>query len=655
MLQDIFKSILVTSFIGILFVIVLTLLKPITKKWFTSSWHYYMWLVVLIVMIFPVRISFPEALNTTSTMAINSQSADERELKEINNPTEAYESEERQSDSENSNSLMGIPEYLKILVQDKLNVISLIWFAIMTALLLYKITGYMFFLSELQKKSDITDCPELIQYTNKKIIVRKSSKISSPLMIGIFKPTLLLPETAITPEQLKNILSHEMTHFKRKDILYKWFISTVKCIHWFNPVIYFVNKQVERECEISCDLSVVKDMSDEEKSNYINTIINLIVAGNLKASALTTKMTGDKETLKMRFNMIKKLKKIKKSTRIFSVVLAITLLLTAFFASGVLATKVLEEDSDILFIVNGKTIEFDNKPFYENDTVYLPLREVLHKVGIMNHKNSGLEWNNGRIIIRLAYDDTPDSYDKAVAERKIARYGSEIKTLNYCYAIEIGKAEYILNPEDALPFKSELFAKHFNSKNKMVNAPVLKGNITFVPYEYIDRFLEHNMSGVGPFGVDGPYDITCIVNSEKPIAYVSPCFFWPAQNDIDNSVSKDFGVRVNPATGEESFHNGVDTVAEENSLVCSAIRGKVTEVGFNSELGNYVIVENDCRVSTLYAHLSTVDVKEGDYLYKRANIGTVGKTGNATGAFLHFEIKIDGIYHDPMKFWNENP
>ena len=172
---------------------------------------------------------------------------------------------------------------------------------------------------------------------------------------------------------------------------------------------------------------------------------------------------------------------------------------------------------------------------------------------------------------------------------------------------------------------------------------MLKENVVYVPYEYVDKMLEQNMSGLGPHGVDGPYDFTCIVNGENPVAYVSPCFFWPAENDIYNSISR----------GYDENHNGVDTIAKEGSAVVSAIRGNVAKTGFDSELGNYVVVENDSGVSTLYAHLASVDVAEGQDVYKRENIGTVGKTGMATGAFLHFEIKIKDKYYDPMMFWAE--
>ncbi len=654
MLQDIFKVILVTSFIGTALTLVLTLIKPITKRWFTSSWHYYMWLVVLVVMLLPIRISLPNNSHPAPALEINSQISDKKESGDAYEPIQVTKQDLELNSDKEGNTYNRL-ENLKIFAYDKLNFVSFVWFVIMIALFFSKLIGYMIFLIKLRKYSDIISCPELMRFTNKKIVARTSDRISSPLMIGLFKPTLLLPETEMTPEQLDNVLAHEMTHFRRKDILYKWFISIVKCIHWFNPAIYYINKQVNIECEISCDLAVVKEMSEEQEICYINTILTLLVAGNSKTAALTTGMTGNKKTLKRRFTMIKKRKRMKKSTRIISTILAVALLITTLFASGVLATTVFEEESNILFVVNGKTIEFDNKPFYENNTVYLPLREVLNKLGIMNHKNSSLEWNDGRIIIKLALDDAIDNYEELVQKRKIAVYGSEIKTLNYCYAIEIGKAEYIINPEDAFPFKSEIFKTHFNTKENMKNAPILKGSTTYVPYEYIDKFLDHHMNGVGPFGVDGPYNITCTVDLENPVAYVTPCFFWPAENDIDNSVSKSFGVRVHPLTGEKLVHNGIDTIAKENSNVSSAIRGKVTEVGFDNELGNYVVVANDSGVSTLYGHLSSVDVKEGDYLHKRANIGRVGKTGNATGAFLHFEIKINGVYYDPMQFWVVNP
>ncbi len=637
MLLNIFKAIMVTSFIGTLLTLFLVVIKPITKRYFTSSWHYYMWLVVLIVMIMPIRISLPESAHYISQVSY--QNAHNKSVE--NKPIRVVE-ENLQLNPERAESTYNYSDTMKLPAYDKLNIISLIWLIGMLVIFVCKLMGYMVFLVRLRKYSNKISCPELKHFTDRKITARISDRISSPLMIGIFKPTLLLPKIQMTEEELFNVLAHEMTHFRRKDILYKWFVGIMKCIHWFNPAVYYISAQADIECEISCDLSVVREMSDDEEQCYINTILTLLCSGNLKKAELTTGMTGNKRTLKRRFTMIKNKKRTRMSLRILSVITATALMVTTLFASGVLATTVLEEKSNILFICNGREIDFDNKPFYENNTVYLPLRELMDEIGIMKHPNSSIEWRNGRIILNLAFDD-----DK----------GSQVKTANFCYAIEIGKPWYIINPEDALPFYTDnpLYKQNFNRKIDMEKAPVIKGSTTYVPYEFADHFLGVSMSGLGPHGIDGPYDITCITGGESPVAYVTPSFFFPANTKIHGSVGNGFGVRTHPVTGEQKIHNGVDIIANENSEVYAAIRGKVTEVGFDNELGNYVIVANDSGVSTLYAHLSSVTVEKGDNLPKKACIGRVGKTGTATRAFLHFEIMINGVYYDPMKFWNVNP
>ena len=651
MLEYIFKSIVITSLIGTAATLFLALIKPITRKYFSSSWHYYMWLIVLIVMILPIRISMPPEIQSAHKLEMVSKTDNEHNESIINDPIQVTQKGLQLNHKRESNTYTNF-ENLKILAFDKVEIIAHIWFVGTIALFICKLIGYMIFINRLRKFSCIINCPELLNFTQRRITTRTSDKISSPLMIGLFKQTLLLPETSMTQEQLNNVLAHEMTHLKRNDILYKWFAGIVKCIHWFNPAVYYISRQADIECEISCDLSVVNEMTQEQESNYINTIITLLSAGNHRKTALTTGMTSDKKILKRRFTMIKKRKRIKKSTKILSIILAAALLLSTLFVSGVLATTVFEENSNIIFICNGKIIEFDNKPFYENNTVYLPLRELLNRIGIMEHNSSGIEWNNGRIIIKLTYDDEVPVYNDNGNEN-----GTKIQTLNYCYAIEIGKAEFVLNPKESKISSSSnpAYIASLSARIGMKNSPVLKNNVTYVPYEYVDRMLDLNMRGLGPHGVDGPFDIVCIVEQENPVAYVSPRFLWPVDNDVHNSISKNFGTRVHPITGEEMVHNGVDTIAKENSDIVAAVRGKVTDAGYDNELGNYVMVENQSGVSTLYGHLSSVEVKKGDYLHKGEKIGQVGKTGTATGAFLHFEIMINGVYYDPMRFWVEAP
>ena len=114
-------------------------------------------------------------------------------------------------------------------------------------------------------------------------------------------------------------------------------------------------------------------------------------------------------------------------------------------------------------------------------------------------------------------------------------------------------------------------------------------------------------------------------------------------------MSLNFGKRTHPITNEVKEHNGIDIKAPEGTNVVSSINGTVTEVDFDSEKGNYFVVESGC-IKTVYAQLATTNVKMVQKVGPKQLIGTVGKPGNATGAHLHFEVMVDGEYVDPAAY-----
>ena len=141
MLQDIFKAILVTSFIGTALTLVLALIKPITKRWFTSSWHYYMWLVVLVVMLLPIRISLPGQIQSVPVLESNSQIAEETVSDVTNEPIQVIE-QDLQLNSDKEGNTYSRLENLKMFAYDKFNIAAFIWFVSMMVLFLCKLIGY---------------------------------------------------------------------------------------------------------------------------------------------------------------------------------------------------------------------------------------------------------------------------------------------------------------------------------------------------------------------------------------------------------------------------------------------------------------------------------------------------------------------------------
>ncbi len=359
-MAQIFTSFLLTSVIGTTLALILTLLKPLTRKIFSSAWHYYIWLVVLLVMVLPIRLNLPKIPATTSLIS-ETVTITDNQPETVDTPiiieTQSKEViQEQPAQFENASTIQDIKEFLG----SKVLLFSFIWLIGAVLLFLIKIVSYLMFLIKIHKHSEIISCPEVMAYTNRTIKTRVSDTICSPLMIGIIRPTLLLPKTNITPEQLHNVLAHEMTHLKRNDILYKWFVSIVKCIHWFNPAIYFIGKQINIDCEISCDLSVVKEMDEKYKKEYIETILSLLTHSNSKTIPLTTGMTGDKKTLKRRFSMIKSKINISKKTKIYSVILAVILCIGTIIVSGIINGKFNISDN---MLINVNTDERQGNEF----------------------------------------------------------------------------------------------------------------------------------------------------------------------------------------------------------------------------------------------------------------------------------------------------
>ncbi|MCL2008903.1 MAG: M23 family metallopeptidase [Treponema sp.] len=115
-------------------------------------------------------------------------------------------------------------------------------------------------------------------------------------------------------------------------------------------------------------------------------------------------------------------------------------------------------------------------------------------------------------------------------------------------------------------------------------------------------------------------------------------------------LTSSFGPRINPVTGGHSNHRGLDLAAPEGTEVFAARAGIVTEIGYDSILGRYIIVSHDNNWVSLYGHLSAVNVRERAEVRAGSMIGRVGSTGQSTGPHLHFELHHAGQSRDPERY-----
>jgi murein DD-endopeptidase MepM/ murein hydrolase activator NlpD len=113
-------------------------------------------------------------------------------------------------------------------------------------------------------------------------------------------------------------------------------------------------------------------------------------------------------------------------------------------------------------------------------------------------------------------------------------------------------------------------------------------------------------------------------------------------------VTSGFAMRFHPLLQNWRQHHGVDYGAPKGTAVRSVGDGVVDFAGWQNGYGNVVQIKHSNERSTLYAHLSRIDVKKGQHLEQGANVGAVGSTGWATGPHLHFEFRIAGAHQDPL-------
>lgn len=122
-----------------------------------------------------------------------------------------------------------------------------------------------------------------------------------------------------------------------------------------------------------------------------------------------------------------------------------------------------------------------------------------------------------------------------------------------------------------------------------------------------------------------------------------------AREPSDGCLSSGYGQRTRAeAGGTSGFHGGIDISTGGPRLVRAAGGGRVIRAEFAGAFGNLVQIRHGRGVDTFYAHLSEIRVREGDRVAAGAPIGVTGRTGNATGVHLHYEIRVDGETVNPL-------
>lgn len=306
-------SLIIASMVGTILWIIQNVFKPVTQKLFSESWHYYTSLTPVFFFLGGTKVInvMVESVLTSRCVGLIQQ----------------------------SEKLAGEMFYLANVVRNSENIREimlwtiLIWVAGVIIFLTVNIKEYVrfkYFVLQNYRVYNTDQSPS-------KVII--SDNAVTPMVVGFLNPMVVLPDVQFKEKELSMILAHEFVHIKRGDLLIKLIVMIAKSVHWFNPLIYLLSKQINDYCELSCDEKVVQKMDVESRRSYGEMILSVLDYGVKKRSSIygdyVINLCNSKNNIKRRLLNIMKVKKIKKTMIALSVSATVLLIgIGAYAAYG---------------------------------------------------------------------------------------------------------------------------------------------------------------------------------------------------------------------------------------------------------------------------------------------------------------------------------
>jgi beta-lactamase regulating signal transducer with metallopeptidase domain len=166
------------------------------------------------------------------------------------------------------------------------------------------------------------------------VVLNVCQSAISPMLIGFFRPAVLLPPIKIAGDELRFVLKHELIHFQRRDLWGKALILAATALHWFNPAVRIMAKAAAAQCEISCDELTLQNVDFHRRKQYAETIIGIVRNMARPQTALSTNFYGGKRGMKNRIFSIMDTKRKKAGIAVFCVVLASAIAIGAAVAAA---------------------------------------------------------------------------------------------------------------------------------------------------------------------------------------------------------------------------------------------------------------------------------------------------------------------------------
>lgn len=309
-MQEFIHTLLQSSISMSLVTLLYATILPILSKRYTAKWCYLGWILIVVGWVFPFRpqidfLSIPMLMSDISISHVDT-------VANVISPIAGRD-------------IMDAPAQTPLWLM-----LAAIWALGVVCSSAFHIYRHKYFVKMVRRwSSPVTDSKVLgiLGRLKSELKIKKHIGlcicpiITSPMLVGFYRPAILLPLLQFSDDELSLILKHELIHVKRYDIWCKAFILTATVLHWFNPIVYLMSRAVALQCEISCDALVIQGAEFEQRKQYGEAIICTIKKSEKLQTAFSTNLYGGKQMMKNRISLIMDTKKKKTGVIILCVTL----------------------------------------------------------------------------------------------------------------------------------------------------------------------------------------------------------------------------------------------------------------------------------------------------------------------------------------------
>lgn len=391
----IFKTVLSMSLSGGVLISILLLGGRLLKGRLGRQWQYYIWLIIVMRLLLPFgpEASLMRRVYQAADHTIEQMTQKERHTERSFVEKNLYSSAEKGEDSgaenrgellddsrqttreaDNADFVLKSSSYLAERMTLAKNYLWVMWLTVAFGMLIRKITVYQSYIKYVTAGAkQICEIPlldRLAVITEQAGISRPvelcvNPSVSTPMLVGYLHPCIVMPDAGAAERDFHYIVMHELTHYKRHDILYKWLVQVIVCLHWFNPLVHVMSREIDRACEFSCDEVVIAKMGYDHAKNYGETLLNAMamVRTDREPSATVT-LSTDKRLLEERLDAIMRCGRKRKSVGVITAGLTACIILGAFFL-GVYPAAAAEPERDELGMLSVEETRTDAERFYQ--------------------------------------------------------------------------------------------------------------------------------------------------------------------------------------------------------------------------------------------------------------------------------------------------